>query len=516
MTIVNDQEETVIHSPHVNRLKLMEGKIKKEINKVDAFNLTFHLKNPAYGKMKPFKTLVNVYNLKEQRFEFEGRVLEPEEDMDSNGLHTFSYVCEGELAFLEDSQQRHLEFQGTPEELWISIINYHNSQVEDYKHFEPGVIEVTNSTNYLYCYLSAEEDTFSTIENELMDRLGGELQIRKENGIRYLDLVERVGESKETEIKIAKNLKTITRSIDPTEIVTRLTPLGTRIETEGAIDASEARLTIEEVNGGLPYLDRQDLIDEFDIQGGSQTWDDITDPNNLLTRAQQWMDNQKIALYQHKISAADLFLIGLDPDSFQVGNDHKVINPVMNIDERLRIIGKTIDILKPEDDNLTIGDKFKTLNEYQADANKQEKRIVRLQNTVNRQSERLASINEEYNNLSESLQQLNQAFEDADTDAMQDAINNLNQAVDDLSDAVNAIPDYEPATQTEDGLMSAADKTKLDELEKYDPATQTEDGLMSSADKAKLDLITVLNTIDLDQIAQKIADLEEEVYGSGS
>lgn len=41
-----------------------------------------------------------------------------------------------------------------------------------------------------------------------------------------------------------------------------------------------------------------------------------------------------------------------------------------------------------------------------------------------------------------------------------------------------------PATSAADGLMSAADKAKLDGI---DLATDTEDGLMSAADKAKLD-----------------------------
>ncbi|MFC4389149.1 phage tail spike protein [Gracilibacillus marinus] len=504
VTIINDQEEVVIHNPLVNGLKLMEGKIKKEINKVDAFNLTFHLNNPAYGKMKPLKTLVNVFNIKEQKYEFAGRVLEPEEDMDSDGLHTFSYVCEGELAFLEDSQQRHLEFQGTPEELWISIINYHNTQVEAHKQYQPGVIEVTNSTNYLYCYLSPEKDTFSTIEEELIDRLGGELQVRKENGVSYLDLVERIGESKQTEIKIAKNLRTLTRSVNPTSIVTRLTPLGTRIETEGAIDAAQARLTIESVNNGVPYIDRQDLIDEFGYQGGFQTWDDITDPNNLLTRGQDWINNQKIALYQHKISAADLFLIGLDPESFQLGNDHPIINPIMNIDERLRIVGKTIDILKPEGDSLTFGDKFKTLTDYQADANKQEIEIVNLRNTLNSQSQRLASIQQELDTVDQAVEDVNQAISDADLPALEDAIANLNQAVSDLTDAVDTIPDYNVATPTTDGLMSATDKAKLDGLQNYSNATITTDGLMAKEDKSKLDLITVLNAINLDDLKAKL------------
>src|SRR5699024_10562809 len=125
---------------------------------------------------------------------------------------------------------------------------------------------------------------------------------------------------KQTLIKIAKNLKSISRSVDPTEIITRLTPLGTRIESEDedATDASEARLTIEDVNNGLPYIDREDLIEEFGVIGGSMTWDDITLPNRLLSTGRNWINNQKVALYQYEISALDLSLIGLDIDSFDV------------------------------------------------------------------------------------------------------------------------------------------------------------------------------------------------------
>src|SRR5699024_3053889 len=153
-------------------------------------------------------------------------------DMADDGLHSYSYECEGELGYLHDSQQKHLEFRGTPEELVIELLTYHNSQVEPYKHFEPGIVEVTTSTDNLYVYTSAESTTFEEIDDKILGRVGGELRIRKENGIRYLDVLERVGEDKQTDIKIAKNLRAISQSVDPTEIITRLTPLGTRIESE--------------------------------------------------------------------------------------------------------------------------------------------------------------------------------------------------------------------------------------------------------------------------------------------
>src|SRR5690625_4116008 len=150
VSIFNDGIETVIHSPHVNDLKLETGTIKKEVNKIDSFDIGFFMNNPAYGKLSPFKTLVNVLNTKTNQHEFEGRVLSPNESMDDTGLYDASYQCEGELGYLHDSVQRHLEYRGTPLKLFEQLLNYHNQQVEEYKKFEPGIMEVTTSTDNIY------------------------------------------------------------------------------------------------------------------------------------------------------------------------------------------------------------------------------------------------------------------------------------------------------------------------------------------------------------------------------
>ena len=280
--------------------------------------------------------------------------------------------------------------------------------------------------------------------------------------------------------------------MDPTEIITRLTPLGERIESEDeeATDASEARLTIESVNNGIPYIDRPDLIAEFGIQGGSVTWDDITLPNRLLTTGRNWLENQKVAHTQYEISALDLFLIGLDIDNFDVGNSHPVINPIMGIDESLRIIGKTTDINGPEDASLKIGDKFKNLDEYQADANKSARHVAELQNRVESQNKAIATIKNEVVNVDSNLKELQQAIEDADLEGLPEAIGALEEAINNLNDALDGIPIYGPATPIQDGLMAAADKIILDAL------------------KSKLDLITVSQAIDLNKLYQDVEDLK--------
>lgn len=441
VSIFNDDIETVIHSPYINGHKLESGVVSKEINKIDSFAMSFFLNSPAYSRLKPFKTLVKVFNTKNKKYEFEGRVLNPNGRMDEEGLHTYSYTCEGELGYLHDSQQRHLEYRGRPEDLFITLLDYHNGQVEEYKKFYPGQFEVTTSTDNIYIYLSAEKTTFEEIEDKILDRIGGELRVRQENGKRYLDILERIGEDKQTEIRIAKNLKSISQSVDPTEIITRFTPLGERIESEDeeATDASQARLTIESVNKGVPYIDRQDLIDEFGIIGGSKTWDDITLPNRLLSTGQKWMNEQKVALYQYELTAVDLSLIGLDIDSFIAGNSHPVINPVMGIDDNLRIVGKSIDINNPEDDKLKIGDKFKSLDEYQIDANKSAEKVIDLESTVTRQNERVKELSKASKEAQQEIQILHDIIENMDIGSIDETLDLIVQQLIVISDSINDI-----------------------------------------------------------------------------
>lgn len=488
MTIINDGVETVIHSPYVNELKLESGKIKKEINKIDSFEMSFYLNNPAYGKIKPLKTLVNVLNLKTNKYEFEGRVLGPSKNMDSSGLFDESYECEGELGYLHDSQQKHREFRGSPLELLTDILNYHNSQVEDYKKFYVGNVTVEDPNDYIYVYTSAEQDTYETIKDKLLDRLGGELQIRKENGVRFLDYLVEVGEQKDTEIRLAKNLISMSVDVDPTDIITRLTPLGTRIQSDDstATDASEARLTIESVNNGVPYIDSEELKAEFGIQGGSVTWDDVTDPNNLLSKGRTYLSSQKTSLNQYKIAALDLFLIGLDIDYLDVGNSHPVKNPIMGIDERLRIIGKSININEPHNSDLTIGDKFKTLSEYQNEANKSAQKAVDLQNAVNRQSQTIAALKTELTAVDNAVKEVQRTLSENDIPAIEQAVTELQTAIQNLNSAIEQIPIYELATPTKDGLMP-------------------------KSDKAKLNLITATKSVNLDTLKTKLDDLVRRV-----
>lgn len=459
-----EQNGIDIHSPRVNDLKV-EGTFNKEINKIDRFDITIYPHNPGFGKFRELQSFITIINTKTNQKDFKGRVFSPSDTMDAQGLNA-SYVCEGELGYLHDSVQQHLEFRGTTREAFKTILDYHNSQVEDYKRFEVGQVEVQDPNDYMYFYLNATQKTFDAMFEKLIDKLGGELQIRYENGVRYLDWLRRIGHDSDTEIHLKSNLQSISRKVDTSEIVTRLTPLGERIESEDedATDASQERLTIKSVNNGVPYIDRPDLIEIFGIQGESEVWDDVTTPQRLLTSGRNWLNNQKEVLYQYTIEALDLSLIGQAIDSFETGNTYPVKNPVMGIDERLRVVATTIDINSPENSNLTIGDKFKRGTEYQVDAQRASKRVVELENEVNYERIRGNRIRQELTQKTNELQQIVDELDTSQIPVIEAALLDINQSIGNLQTSIGEIPVYTLATANNDGLMSKEDKQKLDTL----------------------------------------------------
>ncbi|MFS7200565.1 phage tail spike protein [Carnobacterium divergens] len=389
-------DELEIHSPFSNDLKLDKGGIKKGINTFDSFNLSFLPNNPAFGKIKPLTTLIRVFDSQLNKNIFKGRVLIPTDQMESNGGFNCSYTCASDLSYLQDTIQKYAKIQDTtPEQFFKYLIDVHNSQIEEHKRFIVGVVNVTNNTDNVYRYVDDLATTWDTIQDKLISRLGGELRIREVNGVNYIDYLIEIGERTDTTIELSKNLISLSKSVDPTEIVTRLYPRGERLESEEETgsDASQPRLTISSVNGGRDYLDApQELINEFGIIEKSKEWSEVTQPQILKSKGQQFLDEQKSAQTQYSLTAVDLSLIDMDIRRFEVANYYLLKNPVMGIDEELRIVGIGIDIIDVEMSELTIGDRFISLSQYQAELKKKN-------NALNDIADKTNSLIKRTNNL---------------------------------------------------------------------------------------------------------------------
>lgn len=405
--IENNGKSTIIHSPtaldYENIPLLLAGQIKKGINTISTFDFSYLNNNPAYGNLHPLRTLISVTDTLKNKEVFRGRVLSPTDSMESDGAFSYRYLCESELGYLQDSVQKWFKAQNmTIIQFLTYLLSIHNSQVEPYKRFLIGNVTVVNNTDNVYYYVDDSTSTLDTIKDKLLDRLGGELQIRRENGVNYLDYLVEIGKHSNTTIELGKNMISASKSMDPTEVITRIFPRGIRLESEEETntDASQPRLTIANVNGGIDYLNAsQELIDRFGIQGKAMNWDDVTQADILKMKGQQYLDNQKVVSYKYTTTAADLSLLNLDTDKYEEGNYHHTINSMLGINEELRIVGMTLDIISPEVSSLTIGDRFLTQSEYQIELSKARKQLNELTVTSTQQRNQIITINNNVTNL---------------------------------------------------------------------------------------------------------------------
>ena len=211
--------------------------------------------------------------------------------------------------------------------------------------------------------------------------------------------------------------------INPEGIVSRLLVYGKQNSE------TNQRVNIASVNNGKDYIDRPDLIAEYGIKMETATFDDIEDPTALKHAGESQLATQKAVAYQYSVSAVNLSHINPNFDEFEEGNTYRVINPVMFIDERLRVVARQIDLVSVERSNLTIGDKFKSAEEWQLD-------------NVRRRTKQLVTTRQ----LKEQQSQLEEVRIIASSTA--EAVETVNTAVSEQSSQ----------------LLSAQDKQKLDYL----------------------------------------------------
>lgn len=355
VTITNGTEKTTIHSDNLDRIS--GGKVVKAVNAVDSFTFTIYPDNAGYDKLKPLTTSVTVTDDSTGKDVFIGRVLKCPDSMDEQGLICKSVTCEGRLGWLYDSVQPYVEYKmvGISTAL-SSFLSKHNAQVGDDKHISVGQVTVTGENNYTYSVNWVS--TMDAISEQLVGKFGGEVQLRDQDGKVYIDYLEHIGHGTDTKIELAVNLKTISREVDETSVITRLYPLGAKLTD------SEKRLTIGSVNSGKDYIEDSALVAKYGVISGTQTWDDVTQASVLKTKATAYLKSANKAKKQYKITAVDLSTIYMNFEQFELGCWYRVVNPLMGIDEDLRIIGITINLDSPEQSELTFGDKFETMTGF--------------------------------------------------------------------------------------------------------------------------------------------------------
>lgn len=411
----NKSETVVIHDdriPNTQTLLGSESKVSASVGVAASFTFTIYPSNPGYSNLYEWTSYIDVINTRRNNYLFRGRIITIEAKATSEGTFYKEVTCESQLAYLNDSIVTWEKIQMTPADFFKKLILTHNSQVETERQFKLGRITVTNNTNNVYCYVEDGLKTLNELQTDLLskDDLGGELWIRNEQDGTYIDWVRDEKQKASQEIKLAKNLVSIQTKPDLKELVTVLYPFGATeeksVSDENAKDVSTPKLNISSVNGSKKYIEDAELISLYGRISGSKSWDDVKIPANLLTKAREYLNSFKTLKIGYEIEAVDLAPLNLAIDDFQLGKYYHVINPVIGVDDWLRVIGVSININKPLLSTLQIGEQTKRLVDYQLSNVNMSRSIDSLRRSQQANLMQIAQLQQENKTLTENYRNL--------------------------------------------------------------------------------------------------------------
>lgn len=358
-----DGKEYTIHDARVKALTV-GGNPYFEVGDNINGSATFKVfpTHPYYDKVKKLTTDIVIY--RDDEPEFYGRVLYDDEDFSG----TKKVFVEGELAFLCDSIQRPKVYHNISVKAYVQdLIDIHNAQVEERKQFVVGRVTVKDSNDSLYRY-SNYEDTRTAFKKKLTSRLGGHLVIRHEDGLRILDyLSDEDYYTRNTQgIRFGKNLLDFSKNMDASDLATCIIPLGAKLdedEQDPALEAiSEQRRTIASVNGGVDYVTDDNAVKEYGKIYKTVTWDDVTVPENLKKKAEEYLKSVQFEKMVLELKAIDLNLTDESFQRFEVGNMIQCVSTPNGLDREFPLTKKKTYITSFKDNTVTLGDETSSVS----------------------------------------------------------------------------------------------------------------------------------------------------------
>ncbi|WP_288322009.1 phage tail protein [uncultured Enterococcus sp.] len=426
----------IVHEPYSYGEKIKESEVYLSLNGlgISTFEFTFNINNKYYQKIEPIINFIQIIDVVREQEIFYGRVAKITNTMDTSGSFSQSFLIEDEKAFLYDSVQTYMKPTRMPVRDYLQkIIDIHNKQVEPYKRFKLGNVDVIDNGDLLRGL--GYQSTADTIKEKLLDRLGGTLTLRRVGNINYLDYLSNYGVNSETPLQLTKNLKSATRDIDISELFTRIVPVGQDIEDtsntdiEVGTDFSRPKYTIEKVNGGKNYLDDEALIKKFGLNTGIVEFSNVKDPSILKRRGLQWLKDQSLMLVTWTVEAIELGLLDKRYELITLGNSYKVDNQFLYAVERLQVIEKKFSILAPQKVTLTIGSKKKKLTDYQNEIKTIQSNLVNIKANASAGTQSISDLIKKQESLKNEVSQQN------------NEIINLSEGTQKLSESINSLKD---------------------------------------------------------------------------
>lgn len=342
----------LIYDPRIPECFVENPVLHQKANKVGTLSFRVYPSHAQYGQFVKLSSVASLYKDNQTLPMWRGRVLSTIMRTDKSMEIEFEDL----LAYLLDSVQRPFDFSGSVGDFLDYILTQHNMQVTSAQKINLGTVTVTDPNNYIHRSSIDYLSSWEVIESRLIKTHGGYLRLRHESNGMYLDYLVGTPEDLPTALNVieyGENLTELVEEVSADETYSACIPLGAKIKLEDDTgEEIERRLTVESVNGGLDYIVNDVALAQYGwicAPIKDTTWDDVTLPENLLTKAREFLNNQGVKLKN------TLTLKAIDQD-FDFLSNVRVQSTPHNISKIYLLTEKQTPLADPKGATITLGD----------------------------------------------------------------------------------------------------------------------------------------------------------------
>ena len=291
------------------------------------------------------------------------------------------------------------------------MIDAHNSQVDDFKRFKLGTVTVVDPNGGMSRRSSLYANTLESLTERTIDsELGGYLHITHGDGTDPIPTINYLADftnNASQVVEFGSNLKKYTKTVKGSDIATAIIPLGEKVD-DGVEDTENLPLTIADINDGVDYVYSPEGVALYGWIFKTIEYEGVTVAETLKFNAEKSLSeiiNQNITI---ELNAVDLHLLDRSIESFNLGDYIRVISEPHNFDSTLLCQKMTLDLLKPENDSLTLGRTYSTFTEKSSEMSSSVSSISTIRSSVNKINSNVVKLNSTVANMQNNTTQLSE------------------------------------------------------------------------------------------------------------
>ena len=255
--------KSYLHDPRTDDRRLIDLKFEAEENVASKCEFVIYNDHPLYNSLevRDIKNEITVYD--DEYEMFRGYISEIGKEFYLNK----TVKCVGELSYLNDTLIRpyatasnvknDLEVAPSDPSTFLEwLINKHNAQAGSKQDFQIGhnYASILDKDNSFYSSRDDDASVGEIIKEELLETYGGVIQIRRVDGVRYLDYLTEWSNVNAQILDFGVNLLDYQQTDDASSIITYIVPRGAKMsDTEYGYDEGYFKTSDKKPNKDKTY-----------------------------------------------------------------------------------------------------------------------------------------------------------------------------------------------------------------------------------------------------------------------